>query len=84
MASSSCSKTLTLALVLVIALCILSSDVDAGRPGRMTAPEEDVPVMSLKYFREDKDKLFHVSLPKGVSIPPSAPSKRHNSAPLNR
>ncbi|KAL1556617.1 hypothetical protein AAHA92_12212 [Salvia divinorum] len=82
MASSSCSKTLTLAVVFVIALCILSSDVDAGRTGSMTAPEENVPMMTLNYFREDNDKLFLVSLPRGP-VPPSAPSKDHNSAPLN-
>ena len=56
--ASSCSKILTLALVFVIVLCILSSDVDAGRPGGMTAVEADVSVMNLKYFKEDKDKLF--------------------------
>ncbi|KAG8366551.1 hypothetical protein BUALT_Bualt17G0091600 [Buddleja alternifolia] len=60
----------------------------AIRPGRtMVVEEDDVSLMALKYFQE-KEKLqeyglYFSKLPKGVPIPPSAPSKRHNSLPQN-
>ncbi|KAG8382952.1 hypothetical protein BUALT_Bualt05G0133500 [Buddleja alternifolia] len=58
-----------------------------GRAMMMAMNEEnDVAAMTLKYFQEKgklADGLFFTRLPKGVPIPPSAPSKRHNSAPLN-
>ncbi|KAG6396669.1 hypothetical protein SASPL_142824 [Salvia splendens] len=88
----SCSKTSIFSIVFIISLVLLSSGVDAGRPGRMMAvattmtvmKEDDVSAMALKYLRENEEKLFFARLPKGVPIPPSAPSNRHNSAPSNR
>ncbi|KAL1568488.1 hypothetical protein AAHA92_00101 [Salvia divinorum] len=81
----SCSKTVIFSVVFVISLFLLSSCVGAGRPGRMTVmKDDDVSAMALKYLRENQEKLFFARLPKGVPIPPSAPSNRHNSAPSNR
>ncbi|KAG6398964.1 hypothetical protein SASPL_140436 [Salvia splendens] len=85
----SCSKTSIFTILFVVALVLLSSGVDASRPGRMMATmtvmkEEDVSAMALKYLRENEEKLFFARLPKGVPIPPTGPSHRHNSAPSNR
>lgn len=95
MASSLSRKLISIAF---LALFLFSCEVNAVRPGRMTMTatakattaekmmkEDEVSaVMALKYFQEKEGKLFFARLPKGVPIPPSAPSKRHNSAPLNR
>ncbi|KAL2234949.1 UNVERIFIED_CONTAM: hypothetical protein Sindi_1227100 [Sesamum indicum] len=64
-----------------------------GRTRRLTMKKEDddVSVMTLKYFQEKEkysspgadERLYFTKLPKGVPIPPSAPSKRHNSSPQN-
>ncbi|KAL8531607.1 hypothetical protein ACS0TY_008270 [Phlomoides rotata] len=91
MASSLSSKTTILCTLLLIFL-VSNSCVNAIRPGRMTMRtmkqlEEDVSAMALRLLRDDKqkltpaDRLVFTKLPKGVPIPPSAPSKRHNSEP---
>ncbi|KAI3452975.1 hypothetical protein Pfo_009638, partial [Paulownia fortunei] len=76
--------------VVFIGFFLLNSCV-AIRPGRtmmMVMKENDVSAMALKYFQENKEKLpadglYFTRLPKGVPIPPSGPSKRHNSSPQN-
>ncbi|KAI3467154.1 hypothetical protein Pfo_023817 [Paulownia fortunei] len=95
--SSSCSsfsKTLIspwrMKLSLFILVFLLMNTLNsciAIRPGRMMIiKEDDASVMALKYFQE-KEKfphgLYFSKLPKGVPIPPSGPSKRHNSSPQN-
>ncbi|GFP94566.1 hypothetical protein PHJA_001601000 [Phtheirospermum japonicum] len=49
--------------------------------------EDDVSLKNLEYFQEKEKvqahRLYFTKLPKGATIPPSAPSKRHNSSPQN-
>ncbi|KAL3654363.1 hypothetical protein CASFOL_004044 [Castilleja foliolosa] len=52
--------------------------------------DDDVSLIKkLEYFAENEKVtadhgLYFTMLPKGVPIPPSAPSKGHNSSPQNR
>ncbi|KAL1564904.1 putative membrane lipoprotein [Salvia divinorum] len=75
--------------VIFIALLLINtwSSCTAARPGRsiLTVKERDHSSMALNYFQEKEklrnEGLYFSKLPKGVPIPPSAPSKRHNSLP---
>ncbi|KAK3041306.1 hypothetical protein RJ639_001408 [Escallonia herrerae] len=86
MASSSFSKPHRISFHLFPALLIiflLLGSSAATRPVRSTVTDADswVSLEDLKHFRrkhEYEGMVFNV-LPKGVPIPPSAPSKRHNS-----
>lgn len=96
MASSFSSRTLiswrriNLSLILMGFLVMNSSisRIDA-RPGRMMidVKEGGASFIALKYFQEKEkfryDGLYFTKLPKGVPIPPSGPSPRHNSLPQN-
>ncbi|KAL1551215.1 putative membrane lipoprotein [Salvia divinorum] len=57
----------------------------AMRPGRSVSivKENGHSSMGLNYFQElrSEEKLHFAKLVKGVPIPPSGPSKRHNSLP---
>ncbi|KAH6823197.1 putative membrane lipoprotein [Perilla frutescens var. hirtella] len=70
-------------------LVSLSSSCIAMRPGRLIliVKDDDPSSMALNYFHEKgkfrNEELYFAKLPKGVPIPPSAPSKRHNSLPQN-
>ncbi|KAL0408812.1 UNVERIFIED_CONTAM: hypothetical protein Sradi_1815600 [Sesamum radiatum] len=86
----SCFSSKTLISITILVL-FLSDSCIATRPGRtmmmMTVKDQvdDVSAMALKYF-QDKEKLaadglYFTRLPKGVPIPPSGPSNRHNSLP---
>lgn len=90
MASSLSSKSTILCTFFLIFL-LSNSCVNAVRRGRMTMTavkqlEDDVSALALRLLQDHKekltaDRLFFAKLPKGVLIPPSAPSKRHNSEP---
>lgn len=85
------SKNL-ISIILVAIVVLIICSLSEGRMMPMPMPtatataakEDDASAMALKYFREEEEKLFFARLPKGVPIPPSAPSKRHNSIPQNR
>ncbi|KAK4399900.1 hypothetical protein Sango_1096100 [Sesamum angolense] len=87
----SCFSWKTLVSLTLLVLLFLSDSCIATRPGRtmMTVTVKDevdhVSAMALKYFQEKQrvaaDGLYFTRLPKGVPIPPSAPSNRHNSLP---
>ncbi|PIN25937.1 hypothetical protein CDL12_01351 [Handroanthus impetiginosus] len=95
MASSSYSKTLLTSCRINFTILFLGfllantwNSCIATRPGRMMMmmKEEDASLMALKHFQEQEKlppELYFAKLPKGVPIPPSAPSKRHNSSPQN-
>lgn len=84
MASKNLISIILVAIVVLI-ICSLSEGRMMPMPTTATAAkEDDASAMALKSFREEEEKLFFARLPKGVPIPPSAPSKRHNSIPQNR
>ncbi|KAL3336667.1 hypothetical protein AABB24_029366 [Solanum stoloniferum] len=93
--SFSSSKTLYLSrklicLILVISLLVgYGHIVEASRFGRMMIMEENqensrtFSSQHMKVYKKENaykaDNLLFTMLPKGVPIPPSAPSKRHNA-----
>lgn len=69
-------------LILVFSL-LVGYGVEASRFGRMVMEkEEENSSQHLKVYKKENaykiDNLLFTMLPKGVPIPPSAPSKRHN------
>lgn len=95
MASSSCSsKTLIITPFLVILLLLFLQSLLIGscfaiRTRGVSMKEDEVFAMRLSSYSREKhtieiDRLFFTKLPKDVPIPPSAPSKTHNSTPANR
>ncbi|PIN01014.1 hypothetical protein CDL12_26478 [Handroanthus impetiginosus] len=89
--SCSCSWSSSKTLITIISITFLGflllNSCTAVRPGKMMKmmEENDVSAIALKYFEEKEklpnDALYFTKLPKGVPIPPSAPSPRHNSSP---
>uniref|UniRef100_A0A3Q7GEW5 Uncharacterized protein n=1 Tax=Solanum lycopersicum TaxID=4081 RepID=A0A3Q7GEW5_SOLLC len=90
--SFSSSKTLYLSskltcLILVISLLFnYGHIVEASRFGRIMMVEENSRIFSsqhMKVYKKENaykvDNLLFTMLPKGIPIPPSAPSKRHNA-----
>ncbi|KAL1533485.1 hypothetical protein AAHA92_33364 [Salvia divinorum] len=59
--------------IIILVLCILFC-IDDANGARHT--------QFLKVRRSSPESTFYGFLPKGVPIPPSAPSKRHNSIGL--
>ncbi|TMW86185.1 hypothetical protein EJD97_021813 [Solanum chilense] len=92
---SSSSKTLYLSskltcLILVISLLFnYGHIVEASRFGRIMMVEENqensriFSSQHMKVYKKENaykvDNLLFTMLPKGIPIPPSAPSKRHNA-----
>ncbi|CAN0876538.1 Protein IDA-LIKE 1 [Linum grandiflorum] len=71
-------------MVGVITLFLLIASCSATRPGAMLLVEDGIPKapgsgrkLYLKAFQLDGQQFNF--FPKGVPIPPSGPSKRHNS-----
>ncbi|KAL7149292.1 hypothetical protein ABFS83_05G029500 [Erythranthe nasuta] len=97
MASSSCNKhfsyktliNISSARRMIIAIILLAFVVmdscTAIRPMKKEADDRVSSSSSMAGFDyfQGGDKLYFAKLPKGVPIPPSAPSKRHNSLPGN-
>ncbi|KAL8518326.1 hypothetical protein ACS0TY_009626 [Phlomoides rotata] len=94
MTSSTLSwRRINLCLIFSICFFLMNSSISCidARPGRMMIVKEDddddASSMALKYFQEKEksryDGLYFTKLPKGVPIPPSGPSPRHNSSPEN-
>ncbi|MCD9643852.1 hypothetical protein HAX54_031704 [Datura stramonium] len=92
--SSSSSKSLYLSrklicFLLAISLIVGYGSVEASRFGRMMMMMEgeensrESSSQHLKVYKKENayktDNLLFTMLPKGVPIPPSAPSKRHNA-----
>ncbi|KAL8052795.1 hypothetical protein ABFS82_05G028300 [Erythranthe guttata] len=97
MASSSCNNqyfscktviNISSAWRMIIAIIFLGflvmDSCTAIRPMKKEADDRvssSSSMAAFDYFQGDK--LYFAKLPKGVPIPPSAPSKRHNSVPGN-
>ncbi|KZV52514.1 protein IDA-like [Dorcoceras hygrometricum] len=91
MASYSSKTLMTMLRVFLMSIFLGSLFIDScigiRTRGMFSMKEEDVFAKHLSsYFSGEKktieiDRLFFTKLPKGVPIPPTAPSKNHNSAP---
>ncbi|GMN38840.1 hypothetical protein TIFTF001_008067 [Ficus carica] len=94
MASSSCSfKTLFLVMTTILVIAMFSGPCSAARLGKMavamkaeteakttSAPQNYKLLPQTGFlFRGQTFNFF----PKGNPVPPSGPSKRHNSSPQN-
>ncbi|KAF3619280.1 hypothetical protein BC332_27341 [Capsicum chinense] len=74
-------------LLLVISLLLVGYGVEASRFGRKMMIEENnsrlFSSQHMKVYKKENayktQNLLFTMLPKGVPIPPSAPSKRHNA-----
>ncbi|EEF37996.1 conserved hypothetical protein [Ricinus communis] len=82
------SCNMILCLFFIFSVLAVSSCVNAARPGVTLMVDKRV-LMQSETTKPDHRKLYDTSfmyrnqmfnfLPKGVPIPPSGPSKRHNS-----
>ncbi|KMT08438.1 hypothetical protein BVRB_6g141150 [Beta vulgaris subsp. vulgaris] len=85
MATSSTSKHKQLHLVITIFVILIISSCAAARTANMmvASPRTTTHSFVLKHLRRTHDtvarRLVFNFLPKGRRIPPSGPSKRHNS-----
>ncbi|KAG5603741.1 hypothetical protein H5410_025233 [Solanum commersonii] len=83
------SKLICLILVISLLVSYDHNIVEASRFGRMMIMEENqeksriFTSQHMKVYKKENayevDNLLFTMLPKGVPIPPSAPSKRHNA-----